>query len=196
MVNFQLLDAVRVILVVDWREGLLAAAAAAELLQTAGCWHAVHCYARMPDAGWDWVLDVVQCWLLVAAHAALLMAETCADDAQLFCWQRGHERVAIVNMVCCTLLVACNSSPTALRSTCQTCSVGMNEVTMEAMRERIIGAVSPYVEIESPELVEVRAAARCSTFKRQFFLPPGGQFTRLGCSLQQPPCLCCCWMRY
>lgn len=34
-------------------------------------------------------------------------------------------------------------------------SVGMNEVTMEAMRERIIGAVSPYVEIESPELVEV-----------------------------------------
>ena len=27
---------------------------------------------------------------------------------------------------------------------------------MEAMRERIIGAVSPYVEIESPELVEVR----------------------------------------
>lgn len=36
------------------------------------------------------------------------------------------------------------------------CSVGMNEVTMEAMRERIIGAVSPYVEIESPELVEVR----------------------------------------
>ncbi|PSC76208.1 chloroplast division site-determinant [Micractinium conductrix] len=33
--------------------------------------------------------------------------------------------------------------------------VGMNEVTMEAMRERIIGAVSPYVEIESPELVEV-----------------------------------------
>jgi septum formation topological specificity factor MinE len=33
--------------------------------------------------------------------------------------------------------------------------VGMNEVTMEAMRERIIGAVSPYVEIESPDLVEV-----------------------------------------
>ena len=33
--------------------------------------------------------------------------------------------------------------------------VGMNEVTMEAMRERIIGAVSPYVEIEAPELVEV-----------------------------------------
>jgi hypothetical protein len=31
----------------------------------------------------------------------------------------------------------------------------MNEVTMEAMRERIIGAVSPYVEIESPDLVEV-----------------------------------------
>lgn len=27
---------------------------------------------------------------------------------------------------------------------------------MEAMRERIIGAVSPYVEIESPDLVEVR----------------------------------------
>lgn len=26
---------------------------------------------------------------------------------------------------------------------------------MEAMRERIIGAVSPYVEIESPDLVEV-----------------------------------------
>lgn len=35
------------------------------------------------------------------------------------------------------------------------CRVGMNEVTMEAMRERIIGAVSPYVEIESPDLVEV-----------------------------------------
>ncbi|KAI3423975.1 hypothetical protein D9Q98_009809 [Chlorella vulgaris] len=33
--------------------------------------------------------------------------------------------------------------------------VGMNEITMEAMRERIIGAVSPYVEIESPDLVEV-----------------------------------------
>jgi hypothetical protein len=32
----------------------------------------------------------------------------------------------------------------------------MNEITMEAMRERIIGAVSPYVEIESPDLVEVR----------------------------------------
>ena len=31
----------------------------------------------------------------------------------------------------------------------------MSEVTMEAMRERIIGAVSPYVEIESPDLVEV-----------------------------------------
>jgi hypothetical protein len=31
----------------------------------------------------------------------------------------------------------------------------MNDVTMEAMRERIIGAVSPYVEIESPDLVEV-----------------------------------------
>ena len=28
---------------------------------------------------------------------------------------------------------------------------------MEAMRERIIGAVSPYVEIESPDLVEVGA---------------------------------------
>lgn len=37
---------------------------------------------------------------------------------------------------------------------------------MEAMRERIIGAVSPYVEIESPDLVEVgwlspSAAALC-----------------------------------
>lgn len=31
---------------------------------------------------------------------------------------------------------------------------------MEAMRERIIGAVSPYVEIESPELVEVRVCVR------------------------------------
>ena len=124
----------RVILVVDCQKGcwllLLLLSCCERLVAGMRCTAMPEC--RMLDGTGCSMLCSAGCWLL--HNAALLMAETCADDAQLFCWQRGHERVANVNLVCCTLLVACNTSPTALRCTCQTCSVGMNEVTMEAMQ--------------------------------------------------------------